>query len=108
MEELLSASGRVDAAAAAVAANENAEGEGGSDDDEWEDEPGGFVDLGLGSSKAELMAYGEDDPLAARQRDDETQAYLLEFFRATAQKPGFNELFASLNPGEREKLAAYG
>jgi len=105
VEELLSAGGPTSGVEAAAA---QAEAEGGSDDEEWEDEPGGFVDLGLGATKQELMAYGEDSPLATRQRDDETQAYLLEFFRLIAQKPVFGEIFAALTPSEQEKLRAYG
>lgn len=50
------------------------------------------------------MAYGNDDGFGGRQRDDETQAYLTNFFREAAQKPGFNEMFAALTPGEQEKL----
>ncbi len=55
------------------------------------------------------MAYGEDDGAggaggAPRQRDDETQAYLIEFFREAATQPSFAELFNALTPAEQEKL----
>lgn len=50
------------------------------------------------------MAYGADDGFGGRQRDDETQAYLTNFFHEAAQKPGFNEMFAALTPQEQEKL----
>jgi importin-9 len=96
VEELLSASGNraLDAAAAGVdgAADDDEE-----DDEEWEDDPEEFLDLGAGMTKSQLMAFGADDsPAATRGRDDETQAYLLNFFRQAAQKPGFGEVFNSL------------
>lgn len=57
IEELLSASGLQAAAShAAAAAAEYADEEG--DDDSWEDVPN-ILDLGLGSTKAELMAFGD-------------------------------------------------
>lgn len=104
VEELLSASGNraMDAAAAGMDGTADDDDE---EDDEWEDDPNEFLDLGTGMSKAELMAYAEDDsPSAARGRDDETQAYLLNFFRQAAQKPGFDEVFNFLTPDEQDKL----
>lgn len=50
------------------------------------------------------MALGELDGHGSRQRDDETQAYLTNFFREAAQKPGFEEMFNALTETEREKL----
>jgi len=51
------------------------------------------------------MAYDEEEGgLASRGRDDETQAYLIEFFRQEAQKPNFAEVFNALSPEEQEKL----
>lgn len=105
VEELLSASGApcaMDAAAAAELAEE------GSDDGDWEDESN-VLDLGLGTTKADLMAFTEEGVSSVggfRQRDDETQAYLVGFFRDAAAKPGFAEEFASLTPEEQEKLRA--
>lgn len=81
--------------------------EAGSDDGEWEDDPDA-VDLGSSSVKAELMAFAEEKPYAQRQRDDETQAYLIEFFRGQAGKQGFQEVFGALTGEEQEKLRAYG
>jgi hypothetical protein len=53
------------------------------------------------------MSYaGEDAP--QRQRDDETQAYLIQFFREVAAKPGFGELFEALTPDEKDKLQSFG
>jgi importin-9 len=48
------------------------------------------------------MQYGEDGP--TRIRDDETQAYLVQFFRTAGAKPGFEEVFNALTPDELEKL----
>ncbi|RDL30402.1 uncharacterized protein BP5553_10280 [Venustampulla echinocandica] len=104
IEELLSASGIQTAANAAAAAAEFADEEGENDD--WEDVPN-ILDLGLGSTKAELMAYGNDGAASfMRQRDDETQAYLTEFFlkAGTENIAGFNELYAALTDEERAKL----
>lgn len=111
VEELLSASGNTRALDAAAAAELDEEDEGG-EDSEWEDdEGGGFLDLGTGMTKAQLMGFGADGELdgaaafaAARGRDDETQGYLLEFFRRQAQLPEFGEVFGRLTVGEQEKL----
>ncbi|KAK5111836.1 hypothetical protein LTR85_011734 [Meristemomyces frigidus] len=75
------------------------------EDGDWEDDENDFLDLGAGMTKSQLMAYGaEDSASAMRGRDDETQAYLLNFFREQAQKPGFAEVFNSLTQEEQEKL----
>lgn len=52
----------------------------------------------------DLMSYAEDTGAAARQPDDETQAYLVQFFRDAATKPGFDNLFNALSPDQQEKL----
>lgn len=101
VEELLTASGGqpLDAAAAAELEEE------GSDDGEWEDDANDFLDLGSGMTKAQLMAFGaEDSAAASRGRDDETQAYLLEFFRGQGSKPEFAEVYNSLTTEEQQKL----
>lgn len=88
---------------AAAAANlDDDEGEDG----EWEDDPADFLDLGAGMTKSQLMSLGADDSESnfGKQRDDETQNYLLEFFRKEAQKPEFAEVFNSLTHEEQEKL----
>ena len=54
------------------------------------------------------MAFAEEQPYASRQRDDETQAYLIQFFHDASNKPGFAEVFNSLTPAEQEKLRSYG
>lgn len=75
IQELESASGLHSASnAAAAAAAEFADEEGENDD--WEDVPS-TIDLGLGSTKADLMAFGDGSASFLRQKDDETQASLL-------------------------------
>ncbi|KAI9053125.1 hypothetical protein LZ554_003392 [Drepanopeziza brunnea f. sp. 'monogermtubi'] len=103
IEELLSASGHSNSLAAAAAA-EFADGE--ADDDGWEDVHTNVLDLGLGSTKAELMAYGEGQGHFMRQRDDETQAYLIEFFIRAGREnlADFNMNYAALSDGEKAKL----
>ena len=100
VEELLSASGNQTLDGAAADLDDEDE-----EDGDWEDEPNDFLDLGAGMTKSELMAMAEEDsPAAARGRDDETQAYLLGFFRQAAQKPGFTDVFNALTQEEQEKL----
>ncbi|KAH7414070.1 armadillo-type protein [Phaeosphaeria sp. MPI-PUGE-AT-0046c] len=99
--ELQSASG---APLEASAAAELAEDEG-SDDGDWEDEPNPFVDLGSGFSKEQLMAFAAEEPGAAgRQRDDETQGFLVEFFKRAAGTSGFAEEFDALSEEEKQRL----
>lgn len=84
--------------------------EGSEDGDDWEDVgagAGGTLDLGSGLTKAQLMAYANEDDnasLNSRVRDDETAEYLAGWFRAEAQKPTFNDMFAALNEEEKAKL----
>lgn len=98
--ELQSASGTgLDPQTAADLAEE------GSNDDDWEDEPNPFVDLGSGFSKEQLMAYAaEDGPGIGRQKDDETQAFLVDFFKRAAGTQGFAEEFQALTEDERRRL----
>ncbi|KAK3110604.1 hypothetical protein LTR53_014927 [Teratosphaeriaceae sp. CCFEE 6253] len=103
VEELLSASG-ANGPGAAVDELDELDDDDDADGD-WEDDGEGFLDLGAGMTKAQLMAYGADDgPEMNRGRDDETQVFLLEFFRRQAQEPGFAEVFNQLTAEEREKL----
>ncbi|KAK0938155.1 hypothetical protein LTR29_010266 [Friedmanniomyces endolithicus] len=102
VEELLSAAGGNRPLTAADAADLDDEDD--DDDGEWEDDGQGFLDLGAGMTKSQLMAYGEDDEDGGRGRDDETQTFLLEFFRRQAREPGFGEVFGSLTGDEQEKL----
>jgi hypothetical protein len=108
VEELAAASGskEIDAATAAALEEEDSD-----DDGEWEDVPSNTLDLSLGVTKQELMAFGEggtEGVFGVRKRDDETQAFLLDFFHNASTKPGFEQLFAALTPDEQEKLRSLG
>ncbi|RDW78639.1 putative importin beta-5 subunit [Aspergillus mulundensis] len=108
VEELAAASGNKEIDAATAAALDE---EGSDDDDEWEDVPDNTLDLSLGVTKQELMAFGEggtEGVFGVRKRDDETQAFLLEFFRNASTKAEFQQLFAALTPDEQEKLRSLG
>ncbi|KAI1779665.1 ARM repeat-containing protein [Hypoxylon cercidicola] len=101
IEELLSASGANFAAnAAAAAAADMVED---IDDDGWEDDPD-TLDLNLGSTKNDLMGFLEASNM--RHRDDETQAYLSEFFVNAARDnvAGFGEWYNGLTDEEKTKL----
>ncbi|KAF2833309.1 ARM repeat-containing protein [Ophiobolus disseminans] len=100
--ELQSASGApLEASAAAELADDD-----GSDDGDWEDEPNPFLDLGSGFSKEQLMAFANEEPggNGSRQRDDETQGFLVEFFKRAATTQGFAEEFGLLNEDEKQRL----
>ncbi|KAL9603226.1 MAG: hypothetical protein Q9179_002265 [Wetmoreana sp. 5 TL-2023] len=79
------------------------------EDDEWEDEPG-FVDLGNPTTTAqtslsvELMSYADESKWNVRQWDDETQQYLVNFFKQASTEPDFETLYQGLTDEEREKL----
>lgn len=102
---MLSASG-VQAAAnvAAAAANEFADADEDDGDEGWEDEPGDTLDLSLGSTKLDLMGWIEGGN--SRQRDDETQAYLTDFFIRAAREnlASFQQWFEMLTDEEKAKL----
>jgi hypothetical protein len=105
IEELLSASGHQTAAQIASQAAEFADED--NENDDWEDVPSNILDLGLGTTKADLMAYANEGTASfMRQKDDETQAYLVEFFlNATRENvAGFNEVYALLTDEEKGKL----
>lgn len=107
IEELISASGVQAAANVAAAAAANDLGDEDEDDDEegWEDEPDDTLDLSLGGVKADLMGWIEGGA-GSRQRDDETQAYLTDFFMRAAREniAGFQEWFNMLTEDEKRKL----
>ncbi|KAL2153664.1 hypothetical protein VTH82DRAFT_4819 [Thermothelomyces myriococcoides] len=107
IEELVSASGMHAAShAAATAATELAEEDedGDGDNDGWEDEPDDTLDLALGSTKSELMGWAEGNN--SRQRDDETQAYLIDFFmRADSENiADFRHWCGMLTDDEKRKI----
>ncbi|KAL2809006.1 armadillo-type protein [Aspergillus granulosus] len=107
VEELAAASGSKEIDAATAAALED----GSDDDDEWEDLPDNTLDLGLGVTKQELMSFGEggiESVFGVRKRDDETQAFLVDFFRNASTKSEFQQLFAQLTPDEQGKLRNLG
>lgn len=69
-----------------------------------------MLDLGLGSTKAELMGWAEgagNTAFGSRDRDDETRQYLVEFFVrvATENIGNFNgNWYQHLNVEEKETL----
>ncbi|KAI4103781.1 MAG: hypothetical protein LQ339_004113 [Xanthoria mediterranea] len=73
------------------------------EDDEWDDEPG-IVDLTNPTTTAELMAYADESRYNVRQLDDETQTYLVDFFKQASTEPDFRDLYQGLTDDEREKL----
>ncbi|CAK7222933.1 hypothetical protein SBRCBS47491_005032 [Sporothrix bragantina] len=83
----------------------------GADDDEddddsgWEDDDGDLLDLSLGATKNDLFSY-LDGGAGRRLRDDETQAYLTEFFLRAAREDtgGFKGWYDQLTPAEQQKL----
>ena len=105
IEELLSAQGKLgtasSTAAAAIAADFDAVEDDG--DEGWEDDPD-TLDLGMGTTKSDLMGYLEG---GGRQRDDETQAYLTDFFLRCARDntAGFKDYwYEQLTDQEKAKL----
>lgn len=105
VEELISASGNRMLDPADAAELDDDDDENG----EWEDDPNDILDLGAGMTKSQLMSLGADDSSTFnRGRDDETQAYLVDFFRQQAQKPEFSEIYTLLTQDEQEKLKNMG
>jgi hypothetical protein len=94
------AAANVAAAAVTELANEDED----EDNDGWEDVPDDTLDLALGSTKADLMSWGEGG--SSRQRDDETQAYLVDFFiRADAENIAeFHNWSNMLTDDEKRKV----
>ncbi|KAF4981325.1 hypothetical protein FZEAL_2858 [Fusarium zealandicum] len=103
IEELLSASGQRAAANAAAAAVASASFDDDENDDEgWEDEDD-VLDLSLGATKSDLMSFIEG---GQRQRDDETQAYLTDFFIRCGREDtaNFQQWYNMLTDEEKTKL----
>ncbi len=90
---------------AAAAAAELAEEAEDDENEGWEDEPDDTLDLALGGTKSDLMGWMEAGG-SSRQRDDETQAYLIDFFiRADNDNTaGFREWSGMLTDDERRKV----
>ncbi|KAJ4522930.1 hypothetical protein HRR83_001437 [Exophiala dermatitidis] len=105
-----------DFAAAKAAADALDEEDAEADDaDEWEDVgTGGAIDLASATIRGDLMAlvgeggFGADgagaSPTGSRARDEETADYLLQWFKAEAEKEDFASLFAQLTDEEKAKL----
>jgi len=106
--ELAAASGANINSAAAAAAQVTELADDPDSDEDWEDEGNVFQDLGTSLSKEQLMAFAEEGPAAyaQRMRDDDTQAFLVEWFKHAAQSPGFAAEFEALNEDEKGKLRA--
>lgn len=102
IEELLSASGQRAAANAAAAAVASASFDDENDDEGWEDDDD-TLDLSLGTTKSDLMSFMEG---GQRQRDDETQAYLTDFFFRCGREniANFQEWYNMLTEEEKTKL----
>ena len=104
IEELLSASGARAAANAASAAIASAQFDDDDNDEEgWEDDDD-TLDLSLGTTKADLMSF--IDGSGQRQRDDETQAYLTDFFIRCGREniANFQDWYNMLSDDEKTKL----
>jgi len=107
IQEIVSASGNRSAAGVAAGlARAAAELDEDDGDDNWEDDPD-VLDLGLGSSKEQLLAFGLEGGGGGREQDDETLAYLTEFFLVAARDnvANFGEWYKMLTDEERQKLA---
>jgi hypothetical protein len=104
VEELLLASGgRGGGAAAAAAAMAAAEFENDDSDEEgWEDDDD-TIDMSLKAVKGDLMSFAEG---GTRQQDDETQAFLTDFFMQCARDnvANFQEWYNMLTNEEKNKL----
>ncbi|KAL8854402.1 MAG: hypothetical protein Q9221_000889 [Calogaya cf. arnoldii] len=72
------------------------------DDDEWEDQAGDFIDLGNAGTRNELMGYADESRY--HNVDDQTQAYLVDFFKQASKEPDFGDVYQALTEEEREKL----
>lgn len=90
----------IDAAAAAELGDED------EDDGDWEDEPNAFQNLTGGLTKQQIMQFAEEDGPSSRPQtaDNETQGFLIEFFKAAAGAPGFHEEWDALTAEEQTRL----
>lgn len=50
------------------------------------------------------MSYAHESKWSERQWDDETQTYLISFFKQISSEPDFQQIYQGLNSEEREKL----
>ncbi|KAL1885996.1 hypothetical protein Cpir12675_006955 [Ceratocystis pirilliformis] len=105
IDELLSEQNikAAEALGASDAINASAEFEDDDADDAWEDEESA-LDMLSGNKKSDLIKFLRSSP---RERDDETQDYLTQFFVEAAQKDlaGFSEWYKLLTIEEKAKLS---
>lgn len=103
IDELQAASGVGAAANAASAAVASTELDSDDDDEGWEDDDD-TLDMGLASTKADLMSFIEGP--GRRQPDDETQNFLTEFFLICGREDtaSFKEWYNMLSEEEKQKL----
>ncbi|KAF8461363.1 armadillo-type protein [Kalaharituber pfeilii] len=76
-------------------------------EDEWED----LDEIGFPGSRKDLLALGEDNSgRQSRVRDDETNGFLLQFFKEiyNGNIGNFRELFQALTEEERYQLSSFG
>ncbi|KAF4549204.1 Importin-beta N-terminal domain-containing protein 1 [Elsinoe fawcettii] len=107
VEELLPPGGPEPQSAVSAATRGSGQQDGDDDDDdEWEDDPHDFLNLGSSMTREQLMAFGEDRP-EQRGRDDETQRYLVEWFRGLAGRPGAEQIWGQLSENEKERLQGW-
>lgn len=50
------------------------------------------------------MAYADESKWNVHQLDDDTQSYLVDFFKQASTEPDFQNLYQGLTDEEREKL----
>jgi hypothetical protein len=50
------------------------------------------------------MAFAAEEPGSGRQRDDETQGFLVDFFKKAATTQGFTDEFNMLTEEEKQRL----
>ncbi|KAG6188934.1 hypothetical protein E4U27_006853 [Claviceps purpurea] len=103
VDELASASGGGASASTAAAMAAAAEFDAELEEDGWEDDDD-TINLGLASTKADLMSYMEGGP--ARRADDGTYSYLREFFVQCGHEniANFQEWYALLSEDEKSRL----
>jgi hypothetical protein len=83
--------------------------EAGDDDGEWEDLPPS-LDLSSAAVRNDLMGFAEGTSSSflsnARRQDDETQGYLIDFFKEVSSKniANFEAVFGMLTDEEKDVL----
>ena len=99
------------AAADALDELDSDDGEDGGDGGDWEDVgTPGVLDLASLVAKENLMGdHGQMTPTNERSgTDDETTAYLINWFREESTKPYFQHDYGQLSEDDRQKLGSIG